>query len=191
MAVWFDIVEHLRRARFITVGAIRGRARGIGNEFLTALDIRFASRENALLGQLEIGSGIIPGCGGIERLWRLVGRARALEIIASGEDYDADTAEQYGWVNRAVPDAELDAFAERFARRIASFDAEALRTIKEILNQEVPAAGPEDLAATHERFTHLFRREFVQERIRRGAKLSPEAILDLELSMGERIGPRA
>jgi enoyl-CoA hydratase/carnithine racemase len=191
MAVWFDIVERLRRARFITVGAIRGRARGIGNEFLTALDIRFASRENALLGQLEIGSGIIPGCGGIERLWRLVGRARALEIIASGEDYDADTAERYGWVNRAVPDAELDAFVQRFARRIASFDAEALRAIKEILNQEVPAAGQENLAATHERFTHLFMRELVQERIRRGAKLSPEAILDLELNMGERIGPRA
>ena len=191
MAVWFDIVERLRRARFITVGAIRGRARGIGNEFLTALDIRFASRENALLGQLEIGSGIIPGCGGIERLWRLVGRARALEIIASGEDYDADTAERYGWVNRAVPDAELDAFVERFARRIASFDAEALRAVKEILNQEVTAAGPENLAATHERFTHLFMREPVQERIRRGAKLSPEAILDLELNMGERIGPRA
>ncbi|MER5312175.1 enoyl-CoA hydratase/isomerase family protein [Streptomyces sp. NPDC002773] len=105
MPVWFDLVERLGRAPFITVGAVRGRARGMGNEFLTALDVRFA-RESAILGQLEIGVGVIPGCGGIQRLTRLTGRARALQIIASGEDYDAHTAELYGWVNRAVPDAD-------------------------------------------------------------------------------------
>jgi enoyl-CoA hydratase/carnithine racemase len=191
MPVWFDIVRRLGQARFISVGSIRGHARGIGNEFLTALDVRFASRENAVLGQLEIGSGIIPGCGGIERLWRLTGRARALEIIASGEDYDADTAERYGWINRAVPDTELDAFVERFARRIASFDTEALQAIKQVLNDEIPPPSRQSLAATHTRFARLLARPSVQERLQQAAKLSPQLALDLELNMGERIGPRA
>ena len=190
MPTWFGVVERLQEARYITVGSVRGRARGIGNEFLTALDVRFASREHALLGQLEIGNGIIPGCGGIERLGQLIGRARALEVIASGEDYDADTAERYGWVNRAVPDSELDAVVDRFARRIAFFDAEALRAVKEILDYEIPTPSAENLAATHERFRQLFDRDFVQERLRRGAALPPEVVLDLELNMGDRIGPR-
>ncbi|WP_234544836.1 enoyl-CoA hydratase/isomerase family protein [Streptomyces shenzhenensis] len=103
MPVWFALVDRLAKARFITVGSLRGRARGIGSEFLLALDVRFASREKAVLGQLEIGSGIIPGCGGLQRLWQLTGRSRALEIIASGDDYDADRAERYGWINRAAP----------------------------------------------------------------------------------------
>ena len=190
MPVWFDIASRLGQARFISVGSIRGRARGIGNEFLAALDVRFASRENAVLGQLEIGSGIIPGCGGIERLWRLTGRARALEIIASGEDYDADTAERYGWINRAVPDTELDAFVERFARRVGSFDIEALQAIKQVLNDEIPPPSQQSLAATHTRFVRLLARQSVQERLQRGAKLSLQAAFDLELNMGERIGPR-
>lgn len=190
MPTWFDLVDRLGQARFITVGAVRGRARGIGNEFLLALDVRFASREKALLGQLEVGTGIIPGCGGIQRLERLTGRSRALEIIASAEDYNAETAERYGWINRAVPDADLDAVVERFARRIASFDAEALRAIKEILNDEASAPSRASLAATNARFTQLLARDSVQDGLRRSGNASPEAILDLELNMGERIGPR-
>ncbi|MFC5911251.1 enoyl-CoA hydratase/isomerase family protein [Streptacidiphilus monticola] len=191
MPTWFDLVDRLGRARFITVGSLRGRARGIGNEFLLAVDVRFASREHAVLGQLEIGTGIIPGCGGLQRLSRLTGRSRALEIIASGEDYDAETAERYGWINRAVPDAELDAFVERFARRVASFDADALIAVKELLNQEAPAPSAASLAATHARMVELLDRDFVQERLRLSAKAAPEAVLDLELHMGERIGSRA
>lgn len=191
MPVWFDLVERLGRAPFITVGAVRGRARGIGNEFLTALDVRFAARESAILGQLEIGVGIIPGCGGIQRLTRLTGRARALEIIASGEDYDADTAERYGWVNRAVPDAELDAFVERFAQRISHFDAESLRAVKAIINEEAPPAGRESLKATNERFNELFARPAVQAGLQQLLSASPEAALDIELHMGDRLGPRS
>jgi enoyl-CoA hydratase/carnithine racemase len=191
MPTWFDIVNRLLNAHFITVGSLRGRARGIGNEFLLSLDVRFASREKAILSQLEIGTGIIPGCGGIERLSRLTGRARALEIITSAEDYDADTAELYGWINRAVPDTELDAVVDRFARRVASFDAEALRAVKEIVNQEAPLHSPAELAATHERFSGLLARESVQERLRQSAKASPEVIYDLELNMGERLGARS
>jgi enoyl-CoA hydratase/carnithine racemase len=190
MPTWFDIVDRLYRAPFITVGAIRGRARGIGNELLTWLDVRFASQEKALLGQLEIGSGIIPGCGGMQRLRRLVGRSRALEIIASGDDYSAETAERYGWINRAVPDDELDSFVERFARRIASFDAAALRAVKDTLNEEVPPPTAASLASAYARFASLLARSSVQEWLQRSGKASPETILDLELNMGDRIGPR-
>lgn len=188
MPTWFDIVDRLGRAPFITVASIRGRARGIGNEFLMALDVRFASREKAILGQLEIGFGVIPGCGGMQRLPGLTGRARALEIIASGEDYDADTAERYGWINRAVPDAELDAFVERFAQRIASFDTEALVAVKEILNEENPPPTAESLKATNARFSQLLARDSVQQLLQGLGQATPEMFLDLELNMGERIG---
>jgi len=190
MPTWFDIIGRLGNASFITVGSLRGRARGIGNECLSSLDVRFASREKAVLSQLEIGTGVIPGCGGIQRLVQLTGRSRALEIIASGEDYDAETAELYGWVNRAVPDAELDAVVDRFARRIAHFDTDALRAIKEIINEEAPLHSPAHLAGTQKRFAGLLARDFVQERLRLSATASPEAIYDLELNMGDRLGPR-
>ncbi|WP_239106691.1 enoyl-CoA hydratase/isomerase family protein [Streptomyces rubrogriseus] len=191
MPTWFDIVGRLGTARFITVGSVRGRARGIGNEFLLTLDVCFASREKAVLSQLEIGTGIIPGCGGIQRLLRLTGRSRALEIIVSGEDYDADTAALYGWINRAVPDGELDAVVDRFARRVASFDTEALRAVKEIVNEEAPLHSPAELTATHERFAGLLAREAVQERLQQSAKAPAEVIYDLELNMGERLDARS
>ncbi|MFJ6085006.1 enoyl-CoA hydratase/isomerase family protein [Streptomyces sp. NPDC092369] len=190
MPTWFDIIGRLANAPFITVGSLRGRARGIGNEFLTTLDVRFASREKAVLSQLEIGTGVIPGCGGIQRLVQLTGRARALEIVASGEDYDAETAELYGWVNRAVPDAELDAVVDRFARRLAHFDADALRAVKEVINEEAPLHDAAQLSATHARFAGLLARDFVQDRLSLSAKAGPEVIHDLELNMGERLGPR-
>jgi enoyl-CoA hydratase/carnithine racemase len=190
MPTWFDIVDRLGRAPFITVGLVRGRARGIGNEFLLGLDVRFASREKAVLGQLEIGSGIIPGCGGMQRLWRLIGKARALEAIVSGEDYDAELAERYGWVNRAVPDAELDGFVERFARRVATFDADALRAVKEILREENPPPSTAEMASAHERFKVLLARPSVRQWLQRSGSLTPQAILDLELNMGDRIGAR-
>jgi enoyl-CoA hydratase/carnithine racemase len=190
MPRWFDLVDRLGKARFITVATVRGRARGIGNEFLLALDLRFASRENAIFGQPEVGMGIIPGCGGMERLSVLTGRARALEIVASGEDYDADLAERYGWINRAVPDAELDAFVDRFAQRIASFDAEALIAVKTTLNNENPPPHGDSLKATYARYSQLLARDSVQQRFQGVAQATPEMILDLELNMGERIGPR-
>jgi enoyl-CoA hydratase/carnithine racemase len=140
------------------------------------------------LGQLEIGTGIIPGCGGMERLWRLVGKARALEIIASGQDYDADTAERYGWINRSISDAELDPFVDGFARRIASFDAEALTAVKQILNEENPPPTAETLKATNARFTQLLARDSVQQLIQLLGQSPSEAILDLELNMGTRLG---
>jgi enoyl-CoA hydratase/carnithine racemase len=103
--------------------------------------MRFASRENTRLGQPEVGVGVHPGGGGTERLPHLVGRGRALEIVLGANDFDGDTAERYGYVNRALPDVELDGFVEALARRIASFDRRAIAAVKNLVNQvSLPSA---------------------------------------------------
>jgi len=107
--------------------------------------MRFASREKAILAQPEVGFGVVPGGGGIEWLPRLVGRSRALEIIVGAQDFDADTAERYGWINRALPDAELDRFVEALARRIAGFDRRAVAKAKSLVNQRSAPASEGDL----------------------------------------------
>jgi len=112
----------------VTIAKIRGRARGAGSELALACDMRFAARENAILGQLEAGVGSPPGAGGVQHLARLLGRGRAMEAILGADDFDAETAERYGWINRALPDADLDEFVARLARRIASFPADGIRT---------------------------------------------------------------
>jgi len=113
----------------------------VGSEFLLACDMRFASKENTLLAQIEVGSGLFPGGGGTERLPQLVGRGRALEIILGSEDFDGETAERYGWVNRALPDDELDAFVDKLARRIATFDRNPIAAAKGLVNEvSLPAA---------------------------------------------------
>lgn len=119
----------------VTIADIRGRTRGAGSEFALALDMRFASIEKAILGQPEVGVGLHPGAGGTQRLPELVGRGRALEIMLSGDDYDAQTAERYGWINRALPDANLTGFVDALAARIASFPALGIRNTKEMVNQ--------------------------------------------------------
>jgi enoyl-CoA hydratase/carnithine racemase len=135
LGLWRDFVLRLSSAPVVSVAKIRGRARGIGNEFVLACDMRFASRQSAIFGQPEIGVGLIPGGGALEWLPRLVGRSRALEIVLSGDDFDADVAERYGWVNRALDEAELDAFVDALARRLASFDRETLALAKAQLNR--------------------------------------------------------
>lgn len=125
----------LSKLPVVTISKIRGRARGAGSEFLLATDIRFASRERTLIGQFEMGAGSVPpGGGSPARLPRLVGRGRALEILVGAKDFDGDLAERYGYVNRAVPDAELDEFVTAFASRVASFDRGALAEIKGWVN---------------------------------------------------------
>lgn len=132
---WRDFVLRLSSAPVVSIAKIRGRTRGIGNEFVLACDMRFASRQSALFGQPEIGVGLVPGGGALEWLPRLVGRSRALEIVLSGDDFDADIAERYGWVNRALADNELDSFVDALARRLATFDREALAAAKAQVNR--------------------------------------------------------
>jgi enoyl-CoA hydratase/carnithine racemase len=131
-------ISHLDQ---VTIGELRGRARGAGSELLLALDMRFASREKALIGQPEIILGIHAGAGGTARLAQLMGRGCAFEATLSGLDYDADTAERYGWINRALPDAEIRDFVDRLARRIASFPASGIAAVKSIVNQTSPISS--------------------------------------------------
>jgi enoyl-CoA hydratase/carnithine racemase len=136
-----DTFVRITRSPVASIAKIRGCVRGASSEFVLACDMRFASRENTLLGQPEVGVGVHPGGGGTERLPHLVGRGRALEIVLGANDFDGDTAERYGYVNRALPDAELDGFVDTLARRIASFDRRAVAAAKSLVNQvSLPSA---------------------------------------------------
>jgi len=130
---YVDNLVRLSKLPVATISEIRGRTRGAGSEFVLATDIRFAS-EKAVLGQFEIGVGAVPGGGPMARLGRLVGRGRALEILLGGDDIPASLAAEYGYVNRLIPDAEIEGFADSFARRIATFDKTVVAGIKKLVD---------------------------------------------------------
>jgi enoyl-CoA hydratase/carnithine racemase len=185
---WPHMVARFAQARVLSVAKIRGRARGQGSELALACDIRFASKERAILGQPEVGVGVVPGGGGTEWLSALVGRSRALEIVCGGDDFDADTAERYGWVNRSIPDAELDAFVDRFARRVASYLKRPLELAKKLVNAQ--AIYPNEALLWNG--THAFLGTTVwpesQARLKRLIELGFMTPGDMEMNMGERIG---
>lgn len=188
LPLWPDLVTRMTQAPFVTIASIRGRARGVGSEFVLACDLRFASRELAVLGQPEVGLGLFPGGGGTERLPALVGRARALEIILGCEDFDAETAERYGYVNRALPDAELDAFVDRLARRIASFDRPAIAKAKERINHSSPLPAGADLVASQSDFFACFAWPATQARLARLFELGFQQHGNVEMNLGEVVG---
>jgi enoyl-CoA hydratase/carnithine racemase len=130
-----DMLARLSRAPVVSIASIRGRATGVGSELALASDMRFASREKAILSQWEVGAGLVPGGGPMARLPRLIGRGRALEVLLSADDIDGDLAERYGYVNRSFPDAELDGFVDALATRISSFDKEALAQTKRLVDE--------------------------------------------------------
>jgi enoyl-CoA hydratase/carnithine racemase len=125
-----DMLVRLSRAPVVSIASIRGRATGVGSELALACDMRFASREKAILSHFEVGAGIVPGGGPMARLPRLMGRGRALEVLLGADDIPGDLAERYGYVNRSLPDTDLDAFVEALATRIASFDKRAISETK-------------------------------------------------------------
>jgi len=135
LGLWRDFVLRLSSAPVVSIAKIRGRTRGIGNEFVLACDMRFASRQNAVFGNPEVGVGLVPGGGAMEWLPRLVGRSRALEFVLTADDFDADIAERYGWVNRTVDDKEIDSFVDTLVQRLASFDREVLAAAKAQINR--------------------------------------------------------
>jgi enoyl-CoA hydratase/carnithine racemase len=137
-----DMLVRLSKAPVVSIVAIRGRATGVGSELSLASDMRFASREKAILSQWEVGAALVPGGGPMARLPRLMGRGRALEILLTGDDINGDIAERYGYVNRSLPDAELDGFVDALARRIAKFDKQAIADIKQLVNG--PSLPPND-----------------------------------------------
>jgi enoyl-CoA hydratase/carnithine racemase len=129
MHPWLDLTARLSRAPVVSIASVRGRARGAGSEFALACDIRLAG-DKAILAQFEVGTGVVPGGGPMARLPRLIGRGRALEVLLAADDIDAALAERYGYVNRVVPDAQLEQETDRVARRIASFDKQAIAETK-------------------------------------------------------------
>jgi enoyl-CoA hydratase/carnithine racemase len=142
MPAWIDVLVRLSRAPAVSIAAIRGRARGAGSEFVLACDLRFASRENTLLGQFEVGVGVVPGGAPMARLSRLVGRGRALEILLVADDLDGPRAEQYGYVNRVIGDDRLDDEVGAIALRLAGFDHDAIARTKSYVDQvTLPADG--------------------------------------------------
>jgi enoyl-CoA hydratase/carnithine racemase len=129
-----QVLRHLSASRLVSIAQIEGRVRGVGSEFILACDMRFAARESAIFGQFEPSFGVIPGAGGAQHLTRLMGRGRALEVMLSAQDYDADLAERYGWINRALPADEIDDFVRSIALRIAGFPAMGHAVVKERVN---------------------------------------------------------
>src|SRR5712671_5042065 len=129
-----DMLVRLSRAPVVSIASIRGRATGVGSELSLACDMRFASRDRAILSQWEVGAGLVPGGGPMARLPRLIGRGRALEVLLGADDVRGELAERYGYVNRSFPDSELDAFVDALARRIASFDKGAIADTKRLVD---------------------------------------------------------
>ncbi len=184
---WIDFTVRLTRVPVISIAAVRGRARGVGSEFALACDMRFASLEKAAFGQVEVGVGVIPGGGALERLPLLTGRARALEILVSAADFDATTAERYGWINRAIPDAQFEAWVDAFARRVASFDRQALAAAKEQVNRHT-VPDPKDQQDSQGIFFSALNWRGYRER---APKLRVNGIGergDFELRFGEYLG---
>lgn len=145
------LFTRISRLPQVTIGELQGRARGAGSEFLLALDMRFASLERGLLGQPEAAVGLLPGAGGTVRLAQMIGRGRALEVSLGCCDFNAEIAERYGWINRALPDQELQVFVDALARRIVSFPPSAIANVKAIVNQ-VTEADPQALVEESQRF---------------------------------------
>jgi enoyl-CoA hydratase/carnithine racemase len=160
-----DMLARLSRAPVVSIASIRGRATGVGSELSLACDMRFASREKAILSQWEVGAGLVPGGGPMARLPRLLGRGRALEVLLAADDIPGDLAELYGYVNRALPDAQLDSFVDALATRLASFDKQAIGETKRLV--DVASLPPDaEIAPEWDAFMASLARPAAQERIK-------------------------
>jgi enoyl-CoA hydratase/carnithine racemase len=190
LPVWPDVARRFELASFITVGLVRGRARGVGSEFIQALDVCFASKEKTKLSQIEVGCGLIPGGGGLERLPRLIGRRRAMEVIVGAEDFDADTAAAYGWINRSIPDEELDGFVDQFAKRVASFEKEAIAAAKKIIYKRTGLAKTEEFIESESVFFEAISWPGTQKRIGELMQQGFQQPGEFELNMSEKLGPQ-
>ncbi|MFE1833426.1 enoyl-CoA hydratase/isomerase family protein [Streptomyces sviceus] len=185
---WVELVTRLSSAPFVSIASIRGRTRGGGDEITLAFDLRYASHEEAVFCQPEVAIGIVPGGGGSDRLARLLGRDRALEAILTSEDYDAERAEKYGWVTRAVPDAELDDLVNGVAARIASFDKASVLGAKAQINRSTlpPVA---DLQASWAEFAESVNWPGFQARVPQlGKAIAEYGLEEIERNLGHYAG---
>jgi enoyl-CoA hydratase/carnithine racemase len=182
-----DMLARLSRAPVVSIASIRGRATGVGSELALACDMRFASREKAILSQWEVGAGLVPGGGPMARLPRLMGRGRALEVLMSADDIGGDLAQLYGYVNRSMPDAELDDFVDTLAMRIASFDKQAISDTKRLVDI---ASLPDDadIAPEWDAFIASVRRPTTQARIKKLMERGFHKPGDAETRLGFHVG---
>jgi enoyl-CoA hydratase/carnithine racemase len=186
MHPWLDLMARLSRAPVVSIAAVRGRARGAGSEFILACDLRFASREDTLIGQFEVGAGFVPGGGPTARLPRLLGRGRALEVLLVADDHDGPRAELYGYVNRTIADDALDAEVDAIASRVARFDHEAIARTKHHVDRAT-LPPDEELGAALPDFFAAFGRPGPQARQARLAELGLNRDGDLERELGRRV----
>ena len=182
-----DVLVRLSRAPVVSIASIRGRATGVGSELALACDMRFASREKAILSHFEVGAAIVPGGGPMARLPRLMGRGRALEVLLGADDIPGDLAERYGYVNRALPDAELDEFVDSLATRIASFDKRAISETKRFV--DVASLPPDyELAPEWDVCVASIMRPAAQERIKKLMERGFHKPGDVENRLGHHVG---
>ena len=182
-----DMLVRLSRAPVVSIASIRGRATGVGSELALACDMRFASREKAILSHFEVGAGVVPGGGPMARLPRLMGRGRALEVLLGADDIPGDLAERYGYVNRSFPDADLDAFVESLATRIASFDKRALSETKRFA--DVASLPPDyEIAPEWDVCLASITRPAAQERIKKLMEQGFHKTGDVENRLGYHVG---
>lgn len=182
-----DMLARLSRAPVVSISSIRGRATGVGSELALASDMRFASREKAVLSQWEVGAALVPGGGPMARLPRLMGRGRALEVLLGADDVNGDLAELYGYVNRSMPDDQLDAFVDALARRISSFDKQAIAETKRMVNvNSLPSDA--EIVPEWEAFTAALGRPAAQERLRSLFDQGFHAPGDVENRLGYYVG---
>ncbi len=186
MHAWLDLLVRLSRSPVVSIASIRGRARGAGSEFVLACDLRFASREKTLVGQFEVGTGVVPGGGPMARLSRLVGRGRALEILLVADDLEGPRAEQYGYINRAIADDQLDGEVEAIASRLARFDHDAIARTKSYVDQ-VTLPADSELPPALADFFEMLGRPAQQAQSARLKELGLNVDSDLERSLGRRI----
>ena len=187
LEAWPDILVRLTRAAFVSITLIRGRATGNGSEIALACDMSFASREKAVLSQWEVGVGLVAGGGPMARLPRLIGRGRALEVLLGSDDIGGELAERYGYVNRSLPDAELDSFVDELATRIASYDKWAIANTKRLVNA---ASLPPDveMAAGWDACMTSIARPAAQESIKRLFEQGFHEPGDAETRLGYYVG---
>jgi enoyl-CoA hydratase/carnithine racemase len=187
LEAWPDILVRLTHLPVVSIALIRGRATGNGSELALACDMSFASLEKAILSQWEVGVGLVAGGGPMARLPQLIGRARALEVLLSSDDIRGEQAERIGYVNRALPDAELDGFVEALAKRIASFDKWAIANTKRLVNA---ASLPPDvqLAAGWDACISSIGRTAAQKRIKALIKQAFHKPGDAENRLGYYLG---
>ena len=182
-----DMLVRISRAPVVSIAKIRGRATGVGSELALASDMRFASREKAILSQWEVGAGLVPGGGPMARLPRLIGRGRALEVLLGADDINGELAERYGYVNRSFPDGELDAFVDALAKRISTFDRQAIAETKRLVDiASLPADS--DIAPEWDAFIGALNRPAAQERIKMLMDRGFHKPGDVETRLGHYVG---